>query len=86
MISSMVRQLVYSLLSLLQLAMLVRAIMSWIPSLQGSQLQSTLYQITEPVIMPFRKLLWRVPALRGFPLDLSFLLTWIVLDALMMAL
>ena len=85
MLYSVVRQVAYSLLSLFQIAMLVRALMSWIPSLQGSGLQQMLYQVTEPVILPFRKLLWRIPALRNFPLDLYFLLAWIVIDALMMA-
>lgn len=80
-----VRRLVYSILNLLQLAMLVRAIMSWIPSLQGSPLQSALYQVTEPIVVPFRKLLSGIPALRNFPLDISFLLAWITLEALTMA-
>ncbi len=86
MIYNIVRQFAYSVLSILQLAMLVRALMSWIPSLQGSQLQGFLYQITEPIIMPFRRLLWKIPAVRSFPLDLSFLLAWVVLDTLMMML
>ena len=82
-IYSMVRQLAYSLLSLLQLAMLVRALMSWIPSLRGSALDGILYQITEPIIMPFRELLCKIPGMQGFPLDLSFLAAYITLDILM---
>ena len=80
MIYNIVRQFAYSVLSILQLAMLVRALMSWIPSLQGSQLQGFLYQITEPIIMPFRRLLWKIPAVRSFPLDLSFLAVWLLLS------
>ena len=80
---SIVRQVVYNLLSLLQLAMLVRALMSWIPSLRGSALDGILYQITEPIIEPFRQLLWKIPGLQGFPLDLSFLAAYITLDILM---
>lgn len=82
-LNSIVRQLVHSLLSMLQLAMLVRALMSWIPSLRGSALDGILYQITEPLIEPFRQLLWKIPGLRGFPLDLSFLAAYITLDLLM---
>lgn len=82
-LNSIVRQLVHSLLSMLQLAMLVRALMSWIPSLRGSALDNILYQITEPLIEPFRQLLWKIPGLRGFPLDLSFLAAYITLDLLM---
>ena len=82
----MVRQLAYSVISLLQLAMLGRAIISWIPSLQGSALHNILYQITEPIIMPFRRLLWNITAMRSFPLDLSFLAAYIVLNILTMML
>ena len=82
----MVRQLAYSVISLLQLAMLGRAIISWIPSLQGSALHNILSQITEPIIMPFRRLLWNIPAMRSFPLDLSFLAAYIVLNILTMML
>ena len=85
-IYSIVRSLAYSLLNLLQLAMLVRAIMSWIPSLRGSTLDGILYQITEPVIGPVRMLLWNIPAMRNFPLDISFLATYIIIDILMMML
>ena len=82
-IYSIVRQVAYNLLSLLQIAMLVRALMSWIPSLRGSALDGILYQITEPIIEPFRQLLWKIPGLQGFPLDLSFLAAYITLNILM---
>ena len=82
-LNSIVRQLAYSLLSLLQLAMLVRALMSWIPSLRGSALDNLLYQITEPIVMPYRQLLWKIPGLQGIPLDLSFLAAYITLNILM---
>ncbi|MBE6993737.1 MAG: YggT family protein [Ruminococcaceae bacterium] len=80
---TIVRRLCLSVLNILQLAMLVRAVMSWIPQLRGSQLQELLYQVTEPIVMPFRKLLSRIPGLNNFPLDISFLLAWIAIDVLM---
>ena len=67
---TIVRRLCLSVLNILQLAMLVRAVMSWIPQLRGSQLQELLYQVTEPIVMPFRKLLSRIPGLNNFPLDI----------------
>ena len=80
---TIVRRLCLSVLNILQLAMLVRAVMSGIPQLRGSQLQELLYQVTEPIVMPFRKLLSRIPGLNNFPLDISFLLAWIAIDVLM---
>ncbi|MGM9639460.1 MAG: YggT family protein [Butyricicoccaceae bacterium] len=79
---SIVRQVAFSVLNMLQIAMLVRALMSWIPSLRGSTLDNILYQITEPIILPFRQLLSRIPGLQGFPLDLSFLAAYIALSIL----
>ena len=52
------RSVAVSLISVLQLMMLVRAVMSWFPQTQGGRLHQ---------------------ALRGFPLDLSFLLAYMVL-------
>ena len=79
---SIVRQVAFSVLNMLQIAMLARALMSWIPSLRGSALDNILYQITEPIILPFRQLLSRIPGLQGFPVDLSFLVAYIALSIL----
>lgn len=78
-ISYMFRQVAWSLISVLELMMLVRAVMSWFPQTQGGRLHQALVFFTEPIIMPFRALLSRIPALRGFPLDISFLLAYMVL-------
>ncbi|WP_458862360.1 YggT family protein [Acidaminobacterium chupaoyuni] len=69
----------YSLITFIEIAMLVRAVMSWFPQTQGSKIYEIAYMITEPVIMPFRALVDKIPALRGFPLDISFLLAYMVL-------
>ena len=73
------RSVAVSLTSVLELMMLVRAVMSWFPQTQGGRLHQALVFFTEPIIMPFRALLSRIPALRGFPLDISFLLAYMVL-------
>lgn len=73
------RQIVWWILTLLQYLMLLTAIISWIPQLYGTKLHSFLYGCTEPVIAPVRKLLDRIPALRDFPLDISFMAAYFVL-------
>lgn len=80
------RALALSLITLIEFLMLARAIMSWFPQVQGGKLYQIIYMVTEPVIAPFRALLNKIPALRGFPLDLSFFLTYIVLIMLEYAL
>ena len=59
------RSVAVSLISVLELMMLVRAVMSWFPQTQGGRLHQALVFFTEPIIMPFRALLSRIPALRA---------------------
>lgn len=70
--------LVSSILRCFEFLLFARAIMSWFS--QGSKIQEFLYLITEPVIMPFRALFSRIPSLRGFPLDIPFFATFIMLE------
>lgn len=67
------------LLTLLDLAMLLRAILSWIPELDGSKLGDFLYMITEPLIIPVRAVLERFSGVRNSPIDISFLVTCLLL-------
>lgn len=67
------------LLTLLEYAMLFRALLSWFPNMRSSSFSMLLYNITEPLIAPVRSLLDRVQVLQGFPLDLSFMLTYMLL-------
>ena len=66
-------------LGFIQLAMLVRAILSLLGFDESGTLGAFLALVTEPVILPARILLSRVQALDGFPLDFSFLLTYFLL-------
>lgn len=73
------RNIALSLISALEILMLARAVMSWFPQAQGNRFHQAVTAFTEPVIMPFRSLVNRIPALRGFPLDISFMLAYLVL-------
>lgn len=64
------------LLVLFELAMLARAILSWFP-MGGGRLEELLYSFTEPVISPVRNLLGNT-SLGGLPIDLSFLITYVL--------
>lgn len=63
--------------------MLARAIMSWFMQGRDSKIFEFLYLVTEPIIVPFRRLLERFDALRGFPLDIAFLLAFLVLEVIL---
>ncbi len=69
-----------ALLVAFELAMFVRAILSWFP-FAGGKFTDFLYSVTEPVISPVRNLLGK-SSLGGMPIDLSFLITYILVVAL----
>lgn len=70
------------ILMVLQIAMLVRAIFSWFPGLDENIIGDVAYSITEPVIIPVRRFMERFEAVRNFPIDLSFFVTFMLLSML----
>ena len=65
-------------LSALQLAMLLRAILSWFP-MEPNKFTNFLFAITEPVIYPFRALFNRLNWFQNFPIDVAFSAAYITL-------
>lgn len=78
-----VLSLVIRLLRLLQFAFFARAIMSWFAQGQRSQIYDLLCRLTEPIVLPFRRLIERFDALRYFPIDVAVLLAIIALEFVM---
>ena len=72
---------VVTLLSVIQLAMLVRAILSWFP-MDENRFTDFLYGITEPIIYPVRTLFARMNWFQQSPLDMSFMITFLLLSVL----
>ncbi len=63
----------------LQTAMFLRALLSWFPASEDSVLSRLLYMVTEPAILPMRALLQKLGSGEDGPLDMSFMLTMLVL-------
>lgn len=78
----LLRNTVYITLSLVQLAMLVRAVFSWFPGV-GGKFVEFLYTVTEPFIYPFRRLFERMNWFQGLPIDLSFLFSYLAISVLL---
>lgn len=72
-----------SLIRLLQFLFFARAIMSWFIRGGSSPIYDFLYMVTEPIIQPFRNLTNRIDALRSFPMDVAFLLAFVMLEVLL---
>lgn len=69
-------------LGVVQLAMFARMILSLLGLDEEGGLGAFLMLLTEPVILPARLLLSRVRALEGLPIDLSFLVTYLLITLL----
>ena len=70
------------LLTVLQLLMFARAILSWLPLDEESPLLFFLHAATEPFIMPVRALLERFEFFASSPLDISFFITFMLISIL----
>ena len=68
-------------LSLLELIFLVRAIMSWIMPYENNSFARFVRSVTDTVTAPVRRVLNRFDGIRTFPLDLSFLITFLLITA-----
>ena len=73
---------VRALLVVIQLLMLGRAIVSWLPIEEGSPVENFLITVTEPVIAPVRTLCERFGWFEEVPIDMPFFLTFILLSVL----
>ena len=85
----LLKQFVLVLVEVLDLAMLVRAVLSWIDPMEEGGFSSFMVMITEPIILPFRKLCAARHWFEGSPLDVPFfmaLLALILLRLLLLAL
>ena len=74
----MLALLAFLILGVLIFAMLVRAIASLMPDLDGVWLDMV-YAITEPVVAPIRAIFELFPAFRNSPIDFSFLVAFLVI-------
>ena len=72
------------LLAAIQFLMLARAIISWLPFEEDHPIVTFLVAVTEPVIMPVRAVIERLGLFEGMPIDMSFLITFMLLSILEM--
>ena len=65
-------------ISAIESAMFLRGLLSWFTDLDGPLVQF-LYVLTEPAIMPMRKLFVKMNWFQGTPIDMAFSATSILL-------
>lgn len=70
------------LLVVIEIAMFVRAVISFIASLQGGVLDQFSYAISEPFVIPMRILLDRFESVRNLPVDVPFFITFLLISVI----
>ena len=78
---TVIQELVLLFLSVIQIAMLVRAILSWFP-IDPNKFIDFLYAITEPFIVPIRLLFQKLNWFQNLPIDISFMVSYLLLSLL----
>jgi len=71
-------QFIKIMLGALQIALLVRAVFSWLPTDEEGTVLTFVTHITEPVLLPVRNLLSRSESISSMPIDLSFIVTFMI--------
>ena len=74
-----------TILSLIQLAMAIRAVLSWFP-MDSNKFTDILHMVTEPFIMPVRALFVKMNWFQQMPLDMSFLTSYLLISAVIILL
>ena len=72
-------RLVYYLLTAIELCMLVRAVMSWIMPEEDNKIYNFVCAVTDPLIYPVGRVLDRFSFTQNLPIDLSFIVTYILI-------
>lgn len=70
----------------LEMLMIVRMLLSWMPVDDSSPLLNFVYALTEPLILPVRIVLERSQTVQALPIDLSFFVSFLLLGIIQMAL
>ncbi len=78
-----IRRLVLLLLGVLNFAMLARVLFSWFDPMREGRISAFLFMVTEPIIAPVRALCYKKNWFQRTPLDVPFLITFVLLMLLM---
>ncbi|MFO7611057.1 MAG: YggT family protein [Clostridia bacterium] len=74
---------IYYLLEAVSYMLIARVILSWLPQVRQSKFFAILYQLTEPLLMPIRKLL-SMTKVGEMPIDLSVIITYLIIMVIQM--
>jgi YggT family protein len=73
---------IIKLIEVLELLILVRVFLSWVPNIRQNQIVRFLYAVTEPMLAPIRTLIERSSFGRNMMIDFSPIVVFILLGIL----
>jgi uncharacterized protein YggT (Ycf19 family) len=79
---ALLRGTVQALLSVVQLCFLVRALLSWFPIREDNPFLTLTAMVTDPFIMPVRALFDRFGWFQNLPIDVSFFVSFLLVNAI----
>ena len=72
-----------TLINIIEMALIIRAVLSWIPNLpRDNPFVTILNQVTEPILSPIRKLIEKSSFGSGTMIDFSPLIAFLILELL----
>ena len=75
----------YYLLGALEICFFARAILSFIDPMAEGALSGFVISVTEPIIYPVRCLLSKISSLEALPVDISFMVTYMLIAIIRLA-
>ena len=75
----LLKQTLLVLMDVLSLAFLLCSILSWIDPMRQWRISAFLVMLTEPLILPIRKLCYKYHWFEGTPLDMPFMIAFLLL-------
>ena len=75
-----------ALLAVINVCMLIRAVLSWFPISDDNPILSFVCMVTEPIVAPIRKLFERMGWFQGLPIDISFMVSYLLITVVVMLL
>ena len=81
---TLIKSVVHVFVYALEVFLFVRVIMSWIPGSDDNAFGNFIYAVTEPLVGTVRNLLNKIRALRELPFDFSVLVSYLILNILLM--
>ena len=70
---------VLTFIDVISWAMCIRAVLGWFVADNGGKLMRFLYVVTEPAIMPTRKLFYKLNWFQRTPFDMAYIFTYLEL-------